>query len=140
MAQCQQVGRGEQALQHLSRYLYRGVISHLNILEDDGDQATFRYRDSKTDTWKTRCLPGEKFIALLLQHILLRDFRRARDYGFLHGNPKALLKIVQWVLRVNVPGKPPRHKATFSCAHCRGADGYLRCAFRTQGSWIKVGN
>ncbi len=120
VAQCQKVGRGEQALQYLSRYLYRGVISNRHILEDDGSCVTFRYRDSKTGTWKTRRLPGEAFIALLLQHVLPRGFRRARDYGFLHGNAKALLKIVQWVLRVNLPGKTTRHKASFCCPHCRG--------------------
>jgi len=45
---CDKVGRGKEALQYPSRYLYRGVISDKNILKDDGDRITFRYRDSKT--------------------------------------------------------------------------------------------
>ena len=40
---CQQVGRGLPALQYLSRYLYRGVISEKNIVSDDGHYVTFRY-------------------------------------------------------------------------------------------------
>ena len=36
IAQCQKVGRGEPALQYLSRYLYRGVIGNQHILDDDG--------------------------------------------------------------------------------------------------------
>ncbi len=120
VAQCQKVGHGEQALQYLSRYLYRGVISNNNILEDDGETVTFRYRDSQTKTWKTRRLAGEEFIALLLQHVLPKGFRRARDYGFLHGNAKRLLKIVQWVLQVAVPKPVERRKASFCCSRCQG--------------------
>ena len=120
VAHCDKVGRGEQALQYLSRYLYRGVISNKNLLEDDGQTVTFRYRDSKTKTWKTRCLAGEDFLALILQHVLPKGFRRTRDYGFLHGNAKKLLRIIQWVLRVNIPGKAVRRKARFCCSCCQG--------------------
>jgi hypothetical protein len=120
VAQCQQVGRGEQALQYLSRYLYRGVISNRNILDDDGTYITFRYRDSKTQRWQTRRETGEDFIHLVLQHVLPKGFRRARDYGFLHGNAKALLRIVQWVLQVHRPAPQKKARATFRCSHCGG--------------------
>lgn len=120
VAQCERVGRGLQALQYLSRYLYRGVISNHNIIEDDGAMVTFRYRDSQSQTLQTRTLPGEDFMALLLQHVLPKGLRRARDYGFLHGNAKRILKIVQWVLRVPLPLKDEKHKAQFRCPHCHG--------------------
>ena len=77
--QCKQVGRGLPALKYLSRYLYRGVISNNNIINDDGTQVTFRYKDSKTGTMKTRRLRGEDFITLVLQHTLPNGFRRTRD-------------------------------------------------------------
>jgi len=117
---CRHAGRGLPTLQYLSRYLYRGVISNRNIVSDDGTFVTFRYKDSKTKTMKNRRLRGEDFIHLLLQHTLPRGFRRARDYGFLHGNAKGLLKIVQWVLQVIVakPGEKPRPK--FICVNCHG--------------------
>ena len=120
IAQCEKVGRGLQALQYLSRYLYRGVISNHNIIEDDGANVTFRYRDGQTQTIQTRTLPGEDFMALLLQHVLPKGLRRARDYGFLHGNAKRILKIVQWVLRVPLPAKDEKHRAQFRCPHCHG--------------------
>ncbi len=97
---CKKVGRGLAALQYLSRYLYRGVISNKNIIEDDGTFVTFRYKDSTTHTIKTRRVKGEAFMALVLQHTLPKGFRRSRDYGFLHGNAKRILKIVQWVLKI----------------------------------------
>jgi hypothetical protein len=121
VAQCEKVGRGLEALQYLSRYLYRGVISNHNLIADDGTDITFRYRDSKTQLFEYRSLPGEDFIALLLQHVLPKGLRRARDYGFLHGNAKRLLKLVQYVLRVALPMVKPKAKAAFVCPHCKGS-------------------
>lgn len=120
VAQCENVGRGLPALQYLSRYLYRGVISNANLVHDDGHNITFRYQDSKTKTWQHLILPGEDFIALLLQHVLPTGLRRVRDYGFLHGNAKKLLQTLQWILRVARPPSTAPAKARFRCPHCRG--------------------
>jgi hypothetical protein len=120
IAQCENVGQGLQALQYLSRYLYRGVISNHNLIADDGENITFRYQDSNTKAIEYRTLPGEDFMALLLQHVLPKGLRRARDYGFLHGNAKRVLKIVQWVLRVLLPQTLAPRKAQFRCPHCKG--------------------
>lgn len=117
VAQCQRVGRGLAALKYLSRYLYRGVISNKNIIADDGHYITFRYQDNKGKTQKRR-LRGEDFIALILQHTLPKGFRRTRDYGFLHGNAKRKLKIIQWVLKVVI--EPPKEieRPAFTCKKC----------------------
>jgi hypothetical protein len=115
---CKKVGRGLPALKYLSRYLYRGVISNKSLLSDDGTHVTFRYRDSETGEMKTRRERGEDLIALILQHTLPKGFRRTRDYGFLHGNAKALLKTVQWALQVCVPLWKKTPRPVFTCAHC----------------------
>ncbi len=120
VVQCKNVGQGKEVFQYLARYLYRGVISNKNIIEDSGTEVTFRYRESHTNAWKARTLLGEDFIKLLLQHVLPKGFRRARDYGFLHGNAKALLNILQWVLKVERPKPAPKKTATIVCPHCRG--------------------
>jgi hypothetical protein len=119
VVQCQKVGTGLPAIKYLSRYLYRGVISNHNIIADDGTQVTFRYKDSNTNTMKTRQLRGEDFIALVLQHTLPKGFRRARDYGFLHGNAKQLLKRVQWLLQVVIPIIDVARRPRFICKQCR---------------------
>ena len=119
VVQCQSVGRGLPALKYLSRYLYRGVISNQNIIADDGTHVTFQYKDSETGKMKTRRLRGEDFIALVLQHILPKGFRRARDYGFLHGNAKQLLKRVQWFLQVAIPIIDPTQRPRFICQQCQ---------------------
>lgn len=119
VVQCQSIGRGLPALQYLSRYLYRGVISNRDILSDDGQFVIFQYKDSDTWDMKTRRLRGEDFIALILQHTLPKGFRRSRDYGFLHGNAKRLLKIVQWVLQVVIEQSEAAQRPRFICRHCR---------------------
>jgi len=119
VAHCVRVGRGLPALKYLSRYLYRGVISSQQILSDDGDYVTFQYKDSETRQMKTRQLRGEDFIALVLQHTLPKGFRRARDYGFLHGNAKRLLQRVQWILQVAIPKFEPRQRPPFLCQQCQ---------------------
>lgn len=118
VAQCQHVGKGLPGLKYLSRYLYRGVISNKCIIDDDGDFITFEYADAKRGETRTRRLRGEDFIQLILQHTLPKGFRRARDYGWLHGNAKKRLSIIQWVLRVAIPKPRPTTRPTFTCEHC----------------------
>lgn len=118
VVQCIRVGHGLPALKYLSRYLYRGVISNHSIVSDDGEYVTFKYKDSETGKMKTRRLRGEDFLSLVLQHTLPKGFRRARDYGFLHGNAKRLLQRVHWLLQVVVPKRQERERPPFLCHHC----------------------
>ena len=118
VAHCKHVGKGLPALKYLSRYLYRGVISNNNIISDDGTFVTFQYKDSHSGKMLNRKIRGEDFVALVLQHTLPKGFRRTRDYGFLHGNAKRVLSIVQWVLRVAVPEPQNTKRPIFICAHC----------------------
>ncbi len=120
VAHCKHVGKGLPALKYLSRYLYRGIISNKNIISDDGTFITFRYKDGTSGETKTRKLLGEDFIALVLQHTLPKGFRRTRDYGFLHGNAKRMLRIVQWVLKVDIPKIENSKRPPFICTHCHG--------------------
>jgi hypothetical protein len=119
VAHAKKIGRGLPALQYLSRYLYRGVISQKNILSDQDGQITFAYRDN-TQQRQTRTLDADDFVKLVLQHVLPKGFRRVRDYGFLHGNAKETLKRVQWALKVIVPPDITRERATWQCPRCAG--------------------
>lgn len=121
VAHCKHVGRGLPALQYLSRYLYRGVISERNIIADDGTYVTFRYRDSDTNTLKTRRCKGEDFLWRVFQHALPKGFRRARDYGFLHGNARKIRQLIQCLLNVKLPAPMPCHRPAFLCPHCKVA-------------------
>ena len=85
---CTRVGTGQPALEYLSRYWYRGVISEHNILANHAGSVTFRSIESRTGQTQTRTLKGEDFVWLVVQHGLPKGFRRVRDFGFLHGNAK----------------------------------------------------
>lgn len=100
---CKCVGAGEKALVYLGRYLYRGVIQEKDILSCEDGQVRFRYRDSKTGKMAVRTVSGATFLGLILQHVLPKGFRRARNFGFLHPNSKRLIALLQLVLKL-LPG------------------------------------
>lgn len=129
VVQCQSVGRGEPALDYLSKYLYRGVISEKQILSDRNGEITFRYIESKSGKPRTRTLPGADFLWLVLQHVLPKGFRRVRDYGFLHGNAKRLLQIVQIALKVVLDTLQPKERPSMRCPRCKAAMQFVQ-AFR----------
>lgn len=120
---CKSVGSGDKALVYLGRYLYRGVIQEKDILSCENGQVTFRYIDSDSGKTKTRNLPVVKFLWLVLQHVLPRGFRRARNYGFLHPNSKTLIKLIHWILKFNPSQWLPTQKLRpqLRCECCGGA-------------------
>jgi len=118
VVKCNDVGYGAKALEYLSRYLYRGVIAEKRIIENKNGLVTFLYRESKTGTWKKRTEAGEDFLRLVLQHVLPRGFRRARDYGFLHGNAKKTRNLLQLILQVKFPEVEEPKRPAFTCSAC----------------------
>ena len=124
---CKAVGSGHKALVYLGRYLYRGVLPEKNIVSNIKGQVTFRYQNSTSKKMETRTLPGAAFLKLLLQHILPKGFRRARNFGFLHHNSK-LVKLVQWIKKVFVP--PPQPRPTVACPCCGNPLRILRTRVR----------
>jgi Putative transposase/Transposase zinc-binding domain len=103
---CKAVGNGHKALVYLGRYLYRGVIAERDIISYDNGQVTYRYRDSKTQKTVLRTVSGARFLWLVLQHVLPRGFRRARNFGFLHPNSKRLMALLK-LLVFKPPVGPP---------------------------------
>jgi len=103
---CKKVGRGEQALAYLGRYLYRGVLPEKNIVADSDGKVSFCYQDNKGKR-QIRTLPGGEFLWLLLRHVLPRRFRRVRDFGLLHTNAKRLIQLLQLALQMAVPPPNP---------------------------------
>ena len=116
---CTRAGKGMSALKYLSRYLYRGVIGESNIVSDQDGQVTFKYVESRTGKTCYRTLKGEDFLWLVLQHVLPKGFRRVRDYGFLHGNAKRLLRLVQLVLQILIQAASRRLRPVFMCPMCQ---------------------
>lgn len=117
---CKSVGSGEPALIYLGRYLYRGVIQERDIVACGDGQVSFRYRNARTGRMEQRTVSGADFLWLVLQHVLPKGFRRARNFGFLHPNCKRLIALLQVLLKF-VPGPTAawiRERAPILCACC----------------------
>ncbi len=115
---CRHFGRGKPALQYLSRYLYRGPLNEKMIVANKDGKVTFQYTENKTNKTLSHTLPGEEFLWLLMQHVLPKGFRRARDYGFLHGNAKSRLNLIRMILRTPADATLSVQRPTFVCACC----------------------
>ena len=117
---CKCVGNGHKALVYLGRYLYRGVIQERDIISCENGQVTYRWRDSKTKKTEQRSVSGATFLWLVLQHVLPKGVRRARNFGFLHPNCKrmiALLKLLVFKQPLCLP-TPPTARPQLLCTCC----------------------
>jgi hypothetical protein len=115
------VGNGEAALKYLAPYVFRVAISNNNILSLKNGRVTFRYRESKTNVWKTMTLEAHEFIRRFLQHVLPKGFVKVRYYGFLATKKRVLLsKIKELPGMLLSPVKKIIQKASkpFCCPNC----------------------
>ena len=130
---CKSVGTGEKALIYLGRYLYRGVIAEKDILACAAGQVSFRYRNGKTVKLERRPVSGAQFLWLVLQHVLPKGFRRARNFGFLHPNCKRLIALLHVLLRC-APGRAAawvKQRAPILCACCGAVMMIVRTRIRS---------
>jgi hypothetical protein len=125
---CKGVGNGEKALVYLGRYLYRGVIQEKDILRCENGQVTYRWRDSKTQKLNTTTVSGAQFLQRVLQHVLPRGFRRARNFGFLHPNSKRLRALLQLLVfkrphdsQADLTKTDAKARAPWLCSCCGAA-------------------
>ena len=117
---CKAVGRGDKALAYLGRYLYRGVLPEKNILKDQDGKVTFKTVDNE-GTEIIQSILGAEFLWLLLRHVLPKRFRRVRDFGLLHGNAKAVVRLLQMLLNlIPLNPIPPDEKQPMVCPECGG--------------------
>jgi len=136
---CKSVGSGESALIYLGRYLYRGVIRENDIVACNDGQVSFRYRNAKTGRMERRTVPGAQFLWLVLQHVLPKGFRRARNFGFLHPNCKRLIALLHVLLKFD-PGRASawiKERAPILCTCCGAVMKIVRTRIR---SWLPEGS
>ena len=133
---CKSVGSGEKALIYLGRYLDRGVIAEKDIVACDNAQVSFRYRHAKTGKMERRTVSGAQFLWLVLQHVLPKGFRRARNFGFLHPNRKRLIALLHLLLKF-VPAQTAlwfKKRAPIRCTCCGAVMVTVKTRIRSVGS------
>lgn len=134
---CKQVGSGAKAIAYLGRYLYRGVIQEKDILSCDAQGVRFRYIDSKTKKTAIRSVTGVEFLRLILQHILPKGFRRARNFGFLHPNSKRKITLLQILLKVTLKPINNTPRPLMICACCGGIKRIMQTRIKAS-TWSSV--
>ena len=80
----------------------------------------FRYRDAKTGKVERPTVSGAQFLWLVLQHVLPKGFRRARNFSFLHPNCKRLIALLHLLLKF-APGRALallNERAPILCSCC----------------------
>lgn len=83
-------GGPEQTLSYLGRYTHRVAISNHRLLDMQGDQIRFTFRNRQQgDRMETAQLDAHTFIKRFLRHVLPSGFVRVRHYGLLANRCKA---------------------------------------------------
>jgi len=78
-------GTGKEAvLKYLARYVFRIAITNHRLISMDESHVTFRYKDHKTDQWKTERVEGVQFLRRFLFHVLPKGLHKVRYYGLWH--------------------------------------------------------
>jgi hypothetical protein len=77
-------GGPEVVLKYLARYTHRAAISNDRLLELEGDEVHFRWKDyAHRGRWRTMVLSAVEFVRRLVMHVLPSGFVRIRHYGLL---------------------------------------------------------
>jgi len=117
---CRSVGKGEKAIIYLGKYLYKGVIQENDILKCENGKVTFQFIQSKSKQYQTKTVNGEDFLWLLLKHVLPKGFRRVRNYGFLNPRSKQLIRLLQYLTKLNPTDwlKKLKQRPSIKCKCC----------------------
>jgi hypothetical protein len=99
------VGRTDNVLGYLGRYVNRGPLSESRILKVTKKEVTFKYRDRTRLHWQTMTLKGSEFLRRYLQHITPKGFHKVRYYGFWAKNARDKLKAIRQQLEAQGQGE-----------------------------------
>jgi hypothetical protein len=122
-------GGPDQVLRYLGAYTHRVAISNHRLVSFDGDQVTFRWRDSAHQNKKRlMALPVDEFLRRFLLHVLPRGFVRIRHFGFLASRRRgALVPLCKQLLADAAPAPTPSHASApsepvqlWTCPLCGG--------------------
>jgi len=82
-----------------------------------------------------RTVSGADFLWLVLQHVLPKGFRRARNFGFLHPNCKRLIALLQVLLKFAPDPSTAwvKERAPILCTCCGAAMVIVKTRIRAGG-------
>jgi Putative transposase/Transposase zinc-binding domain len=123
-------GGAAHVLRYLGSYTHRVAISNHRLVQLDGMNVVFRWRDSAHGNKKRRMsLPANEFLRRFLLHVLPRGFVRIRHFGFLSTRHRAeLLPLCRLLMTHSVHTPSPekdfkadvRWDGLWKCPTCGG--------------------
>jgi hypothetical protein len=97
-----------RVLDYLGRYTHRVAIANSRLLDQEGGQVRFRWKDYRAGgKSKAMTLDAFEFIRRFLQHVLPKGFRRIRHFGFF-ANAVRAAKLAQIRAALNAEAPPPK--------------------------------
>lgn len=115
----------QQVLNYLGRYTHRVAISNSRIVDFDGENVTFKWKDYKDNyRIKLMTISAAEFVRRFLLHVLPTGFTKIRHYGILAScNVKFKLALC-FKLAGTITVAPPTVVNTNSCPICGGIMGF----------------
>ena len=77
----------KDGIEYVTRYCGRAPIRKQNF-NYDGKNVTFSYNDHKDDSYREVTVSAEKFILLIICHLITEQFKIIRYYGFYRKKPE----------------------------------------------------
>jgi hypothetical protein len=93
------VGSGQNALQYLSRYVFKTATGNRPLALRPGGQVRWPYRDSSTGQGRTLDLAPGELLRRFLQHVLPSGYHRVRRCGWFHPAARPKLNRVRALLK-----------------------------------------
>jgi hypothetical protein len=95
----QAVGSGQQALQYLSRYIFKTATGNRPLVRLPDGRVRWPYRDSATGQPAHQNLTPEELLRRFLQHVLPSGYHRVRLFGWFHPACRKKLNRVRALFR-----------------------------------------
>jgi len=95
----QPVGSGQQALQYLSRYVFKTATANRPLQARGDGRVRWPYRDSSTGRPAHQDLTAEELLRRFLQHVLPGGYHRVRLFGWFHPASRQRLNRVRALLQ-----------------------------------------
>lgn len=97
----------KKGIEYVTRYCGRPAISENRIVNYDGTNVTFSYNDHKDDEYHEVTITAVEFIKVLLRHLVPKNFKTIRYYGFYRKKDKNHNKMA---MLINPAKKPLRRQ------------------------------
>jgi hypothetical protein len=106
-----------RVLDYLGRYTHRVAIANSRLLDQEGGQVRFRWRDYRAGgKSKAMVIDAFEFIRRFLQHVLPKGFRRIRHFGFFANAVRAAkLAHIRTALNAEAPSPIPYRRDRLGC-------------------------